>query len=96
MTKCALCDTRAQYKLNNPGAEVQLYCVEHLPWFINKMRLPSHVELLNEPKEPVNESRKNNNKASSSSSGSSNPTEGTVSSGSSSGTSDTEGLPAAE
>jgi hypothetical protein len=99
MTKCALCDTKAAYKLNNPGAEVQLYCVEHLPWFINRRVLPAHVEVLNEPKpdqKEQNESRKNSNKASSSSSGSSNPTEGTVSSGSSSGTSDTEGLPAAE
>ena len=33
--KCLNCDSVAKYEVQNPGAEDQVFCAEHLPWFIN-------------------------------------------------------------
>lgn len=33
--KCANCESPAVYDVQNPGAEDQVFCAEHLPWFIN-------------------------------------------------------------
>jgi hypothetical protein len=85
MPKCNICDNKAVFQINNPGAEVQRFCNEHLPWFINRVILPAHVQVLNEPKpEPVkedkaaNESRKNSNKASTPGTDESAPAEGSL------------------
>lgn len=32
---CVNCEAPAKYEVQNPGAEDQLFCAEHLPWFIN-------------------------------------------------------------
>ena len=33
--RCANCEAPAKYEVLNPGAEDQLFCAQHLPWFIN-------------------------------------------------------------
>jgi hypothetical protein len=96
MAKCVICGNEAQFKFNNPGAEVQYFCIDNLPWFVNTSYLPSHVEVLSKPKPTggsKNESRKNSDQTDTSSSEQSAPTSGALSTGSTGGTEDSVGLP---
>jgi hypothetical protein len=44
MAKCVNCDLYADYNVEHVGAESQQYCEAHLPWHINKKKLPDHVK----------------------------------------------------
>ena len=39
MAKCDNCDKSAAYMLQNPGANEQSFCKDHLPWFVNEGNL---------------------------------------------------------
>jgi hypothetical protein len=44
MAKCANCNAYADYAIDHTGADSQNYCDKHLPWHINKKKLPAHVK----------------------------------------------------
>jgi hypothetical protein len=44
MAKCANCANEAYYSVENPGAQHQAFCKEHLPKILNPLRLPPYVK----------------------------------------------------
>jgi hypothetical protein len=44
MAKCVNCNLYADYRVEHEGAEAHEYCEAHLPWHINKKKLPAHVK----------------------------------------------------
>jgi hypothetical protein len=46
MTSCANCSDLAVYLVKNAGAEDQVFCEKHLPWFINRRALGDKVQKL--------------------------------------------------
>jgi hypothetical protein len=44
MAKCVNCDMYADYVVDHTGAASQTFCEKHLPWHINKKKLPAHVK----------------------------------------------------
>lgn len=44
MPKCLNCENPAAYVIQNDAAGDQAFCDVHLPWFVNKKKLPAHVK----------------------------------------------------
>lgn len=44
MAKCLNCEKYADYVIDHIGADTQTFCDEHLPWHINRKKLPAHVK----------------------------------------------------
>lgn len=44
MAKCVNCNLYADYVVDHIGADSQTFCDAHLPWHINKKKLPAHVK----------------------------------------------------
>jgi hypothetical protein len=44
MAKCANCNLYAEYVIEHTGADSQTYCDKHLPWHVNRKKLPPHVK----------------------------------------------------
>jgi hypothetical protein len=46
MAKCENCADDATYSIENPGAQHQKFCKEHLPKILNPLNLPAYVKAL--------------------------------------------------
>ena len=44
MPKCLNCENPAAYVIQNNAAGDQAFCDVHLPWFVNKKKLPDNVK----------------------------------------------------
>ena len=44
MAKCANCKADAYYSVENPGAQHQAFCIDHLPKILNPEYLPHYVK----------------------------------------------------
>ena len=46
MAKCENCADNASFSVENPGAQHQAFCKEHLPKVINQLKLPAYVKTI--------------------------------------------------